>query len=117
SGRAVLSPGGGGVPGPAEAAYWAQSLPLFEWAGVARPVIVPRPMVALVEPPVRRALQKLGLSFEDALKGPDVLLKTLGAHEASDLLGRLEGVRHEAGARLDALKAELLSVDESLGKS
>jgi bacillithiol biosynthesis cysteine-adding enzyme BshC len=105
------------ILGPAEIAYWAQSLPLFDWAGIVRPVIVPRPMAALVEAPVRRALEKLGLSYEQALQSPDELLKTLGAQAVSGLLGRLEDVRKDSVARLDALRAELLSVDDALGKA
>ena len=44
----MLYPVAATVLGPAELAYWAQMLPLFDWAGVVPPVLVPRPMAAPV---------------------------------------------------------------------
>jgi bacillithiol synthase len=42
----LLYPVAATVLGPAELAYWAQMLPLFGWAGIVPPVLVPRPMAA-----------------------------------------------------------------------
>ena len=113
----ILYPVAAQVLGPAEIAYWAQSLPLFAWAGLVPPVLVPRPMAAVIEPQSRRLLQKLSLSIEEVLEGPDAILNARGAREAAGLLGRVEAVRAEAVARLEALRPELLGVDESLAKA
>jgi uncharacterized protein YllA (UPF0747 family) len=115
--QSTLFPVAAVVLGPSEIAYWAQSLPLFEWASIVRPVIVPRVMVALVEPPVRRVMQKLSLGFEEVLEGVDAILTARGAESAAGLIGRQEGVRSDARARLDALRTELLAIDDSLGKA
>ncbi|MBK8594184.1 MAG: bacillithiol biosynthesis BshC [Holophagales bacterium] len=44
----TLYPVAATVLGPAELAYWAQMLPLFDWAGLVPPVLVARPMAAPV---------------------------------------------------------------------
>src|SRR5664280_2310930 len=74
------------ILGPAEVAYWAQAWPLFSWAGIVPPVIVPRPLVALVPAATARVLSKLGFSMEDVLGGPEALLRKVGAGEARTLL-------------------------------
>ena len=56
------------VAGPAEARYHAQLGPLYRLFEVARPRLLPRPRFTLLEPRVRRALEKLGVSADEALE-------------------------------------------------
>ncbi|MEO6324327.1 MAG: bacillithiol biosynthesis BshC [Thermoanaerobaculia bacterium] len=104
------------ILGPAEIAYWAQMLPLFGWAGIVPPVIVPRPMVALVDPGTRRLLSKLNLSVADLLGGPEPILKQRGAERADGALGKIQELRQAATERLGALRGELLAIDAALAK-
>ncbi|HEX5856192.1 MAG TPA: bacillithiol biosynthesis BshC, partial [Thermoanaerobaculia bacterium] len=113
----TLFPVAATILGPSEIAYWAQGWPLFAWAGIAPPAIVPRPMVALVPAATARLLGKLGFSVADVLEGTDAMLRKRGAGEAHSLLERLGGVREAAIRDLLALKPALLAVDPSLEKA
>ena len=113
----VLFPVAATVLGPAEIAYWAQAWPLFEWAGIVPPVIVPRPMVALLTPATKRLLAKLDLALTDILEGRDAVLRRLGAGKAEPTLRRLAAIRDDAAAALEAVKPGLLAVDPSLQKA
>lgn len=112
-----LFPVAASVLGPAEVAYWAQMLPLFEWAGVVRPVVVPRPQVALVEPPIRSALAKLGLEVEDVLAGRDALLAASGSSAAADVLGALDAAKRGALEALETLTPRLSRLDATLARA
>ncbi len=111
----VLYPVAATILGPSEVAYWAQMLPLFDWAGIVRPVIVPRPMTAFVDPHSRRALDKAGLPFAAVLGGREALLTAAGAGRASAALARLEALKTGFLSGLDDLAPELKGVDASLG--
>ena len=113
----TLFPVAATILGPAEIAYWAQSWPLFAWAGLVPPVLVPRPLVALLSPSAKRGLEKLGLSVEDVLGGPEAMLKKKGAGDARELLARLASVGEGALRELVALRPALLAVDPSLEKA
>jgi len=113
----TLFPVAATILGPAEIAYWAQAWPLFEWSGIVPPVIVPRPLVALLSPSAKRGLEKLGLSVEDVLGGSEAMLRKKGAGEARALLSRLSAVGASAVRDLLSLKPALLGVDPSLEKA
>jgi bacillithiol synthase len=113
----TLFPVAATILGPAEIAYWAQGWPLFAWAGIVPPVIVPRPMVALVPASTARLLGKLGFSVADVLEGAEAMLRKKGVGVAGPLLERLRGVREDAIRGLEDLKPALLAVDASLEKA
>lgn len=112
----TLYPAAATVLGPAELAYWAQMLPLFEWAGIVPPVLVARPMAALVGAPERRALEKLGLGLGDLFAGTDALLAARGAAREGALLAELGAIRDAALAALADLAPRLSAVESGLGK-
>jgi len=112
----ILYPIAASILGPAEIAYWAQSYPLFEWAGVVPPVIVPRPMAAVLEPGVKRTLEKLELSFEELLGGTNAVLAARGADRARAILEGITRLRAELSTGLTALRPGLLSIDATLDK-
>ena len=97
----VLFPVAATVLGPAEVAYWAQSWPLFAWAGIVPPAVLLRPLVALETPAARRGLAKLGVTLEDVLEGEEALLRKKGAGAAGGVLARVAAIRDRAarGAR------------------
>jgi len=113
----VLYPVAAAILGPAEISYWAQSFPLFAWAGIVAPVVVPRPFAAPLPPSARRALAKLGLSVEDVLEGEAALLRKTGEGRARGTLDRVREVKEAALAALEPLGAELLAVDPALGRA
>ena len=59
----TLFPVAATILGPAEIAYWAQAWPLFAWAGLVPPVLVPRPLVALL-PHAAKARPREARSFD-----------------------------------------------------
>ncbi|HEV8267019.1 MAG TPA: bacillithiol biosynthesis BshC [Thermoanaerobaculia bacterium] len=113
----VLYPVAATILGPAEIAYWAQSLPLFAWAGVVPPVLVPRPLSAVVEAPVARILGKLGLSLADALEGAESVVTRCGAAKTAAARERLASLRDAVDRGLGEATPELVAIDASLGKS
>ncbi len=113
----TLYPVAATVLGPAELAYWAQMLPLFAWAGLVPPVLVPRPMAAPVTAAERRALGRLGLGLADLFSGVDALLARRGAARAGGLLDELAALRDGTLSGLDALAPRLAAVEAGLGKN
>ncbi len=113
----VLYPVAASILGPAEIAYWAQSFPLFTWAGIVPPVVVPRPFVAPLAPSARRALAKRGLSVADVLAGEAALLRKAGEGRARGTLDRVREVKGAALAALEPLGPELLAVDPALERA
>jgi bacillithiol biosynthesis cysteine-adding enzyme BshC len=111
-----LYPVAAAVLGPAEIAYWAQGLPLFAWAEIVPPVLLPRPMVAPLSPVVRRALSKLGLPLAEALAGEEALRVRFGAARSEGTLGRLREARERTRAGIGALAPELLAIDPALAR-
>jgi bacillithiol biosynthesis cysteine-adding enzyme BshC len=55
------------VLGPGEIAYWALTRDAFRTIGGQMPIITARREFTLLEPPVRKAMQKFGLDFEDVI--------------------------------------------------
>lgn len=53
------------VAGPGEIAYFAQIRDLFEVCGIGMPVVHPRFSVTVIEPKIRKVLDKLDLSLQD----------------------------------------------------
>jgi bacillithiol biosynthesis cysteine-adding enzyme BshC len=62
------------VVGPGEIAYAAQVAPVFDWLGVARPLLAPRRSLTLLTPAVGRALETYGLSVCDVQGDLDALV-------------------------------------------
>ena len=53
------------VAGPGEIAYFAQLRDLFDLCGIRMPVVHPRFSVTVIEPKIRKVLDKLDLSLQD----------------------------------------------------
>jgi bacillithiol biosynthesis cysteine-adding enzyme BshC len=96
------------VGGPAEIAYHAQIGPSYRHFGIARPTLVPRPSLTLVEAAQARALEAEGLGLADLQGDPEALL----AARAREAHPEVEAAF--ARAR-DAVNHELTLVEETLG--
>ncbi len=104
------------VLGPAEAAYWGQMLPLFDWAGLVPPFIVPRPSVVLLSPDDRKFADRIGLPLGEFLASPREVRRGRAAAKNADLLARLAQVESGARQALETLRPEFVNVDASLVK-
>lgn len=98
------------IGGPAELVYHAQIAPLYESFGVFRPAVVPRPSAVLVEPRIRRHLDKLGLDAAKVLKRGTESVREAAARagDPGHLRERIEDLLGGAKASLGAI-AELLA--------
>ena len=103
------------VGGPGELAYLAQLPRLFAALSVPRPVPVPRLGGLLVEPRVRKALERFGVGVEDLLR-PEAELLGAVAREAlpASAAAALEALRRALEAGYAALGKEAAGVDKSL---
>ncbi len=96
------------VAGPAELSYFPQLMPLYNHFNLKPPVLYPRPSLTLVEPRMRRYLDKYSLSSSDLFRLGDARVEFLQKRGKSDLeeaFQRLEGLIAEEYASL----ADLLS--------
>ena len=63
--EAAVFPVASYVAGPGEIAYFAQLRDLFDLCGIRMPVVHPRFSVTVIEPKIRKVLDKLDLSLQD----------------------------------------------------
>ncbi len=103
------------VGGPGELAYLAQAPRLFETLGVPRPVPLPRLAGLLVEPRVRKALDRFGLGPPD-LARPESELLGAAARDAlpATAAAALEALRAALEGGFAALAREAAAVDRTL---
>ncbi|MGH7480644.1 MAG: bacillithiol biosynthesis cysteine-adding enzyme BshC [Longimicrobiales bacterium] len=103
------------VAGPAELAYHAQLGCLFRLHGASMPIVVPRASVQIVEPKVRRALERVRLE-PDELVAPIHELAMRLAREAlpDDVVARLASLRGTIEAGFAALAATAEPIDPTL---
>jgi bacillithiol biosynthesis cysteine-adding enzyme BshC len=111
-----LHPVAASVLGPAEVAYWRQMLPLFGWAGLVPPVIVPRPSVVLLGRAERKMAERVGVPLAELLAAPEKARRSRAAERHADLLAGLGDVERGAREGLEALRPSLVGLDASLGK-
>jgi bacillithiol biosynthesis cysteine-adding enzyme BshC len=107
------------VAGPGEVAYYAQLGQVFAYLGVPMPAVWPRPPLTLIEPPVARYLQKLGLCACDLTRSDTLaaarerLLAARGGAKLGDSFGALTATVRAAYERL---RPELEAIDRGLGQ-
>ena len=65
------------VGGPTELAYFLQVIPGYHWAEIPPPALVLRAGITLVEPSVRKLLQRRGIKAADLKNGIDRVLDTV----------------------------------------
>lgn len=102
------------VLGPAEVAYWAQAVAVFEEAGVALPDLAPRPHVFLLEATTRRLLERLGVSVAEVLGGVDGLLRELARRDVGGALARFRTATVTVRHHLAELEGPLSEIDPTL---
>jgi len=103
------------VAGPAEVAYFAQSLVLYDFFKISRPVIFPRASVTLIEKNINSLITKYKVGIEEVFllkdKLPDKMISNLAGSNIEDIFT-------ESRAGLDTiflkLKSECAEVDPQL---
>lgn len=105
------------VGGPGEIQYWGQLPEVFAVFDRQMPVVYPRTSITLVEPPMARYLEKLGMAVREVFAGlaerRERLLQETDTLGLDSLFGRF---RSEIEARHQALTEEILALDPSLAQ-
>jgi uncharacterized protein YllA (UPF0747 family) len=100
------------VGGPAEVAYFAQAIAVYDALQRPAPPVYPRISATVLEPRIGRVAKKYGIEFEDVLRGRDMLRRkavaTVQGVELFDL------VRTRINAELESLRGALNGVDPTL---
>lgn len=102
------------VVGPGELQYLAVVAGLYKLLGVPRTVLVPRASLTLLEPSLRKHLDRFGWDLPDLATGPDALAATLGDESASVAERELEALLAEVRLRCDAADADLREGDAAM---
>lgn len=103
------------VAGPGELSYFAQIGCLFTAHDILPPIIVPRPSVTLVEPVVRRLLERLDVDA-DALRRPfrDVIADVIAAAMPARVRDALDDLRASIRMAYEELADAAGDIDPTL---
>jgi bacillithiol biosynthesis cysteine-adding enzyme BshC len=103
------------VAGPGEIAYFAQLRDLFELCGTRMPVIHPRFSVTVIEPKIRKVLDKLGLSLQDLARPFGELAGRVVQEDVPDGVRQaLEDLRGGIGRGVEELSRAAATLDPTL---
>jgi bacillithiol synthase len=100
------------ITGPSELAYYAQIAPLFELFDVPLPIIFPRPGMTIIEPQVKRIVDKYQLDFKQMKNNNEQLIgELINRLFPSDAASEAESIRTNIRERLTALGESLKQAD------
>jgi bacillithiol biosynthesis cysteine-adding enzyme BshC len=103
------------VAGPSEIAYYAQLKPVYEYFGIAMPIIYPRATATILEERTEKVLEKYELDLLDFLRAPDTA-ETKVVEIVSEI--KIEEMFGEADQRVKELfnemKFGLTYIDQTL---
>lgn len=101
--------------GPAEVAYYAQMMSLFDIFDLVRPRIIPRPSVTIVESRDQELLASHGLSFADMTGDFEAVINSILSDTFPEDLGQVLSA-HREGARgdMEKLRQTLVAYDANL---
>jgi bacillithiol biosynthesis cysteine-adding enzyme BshC len=111
----VLLPTVAYVAGPSEIAYFAQIKPAYEYFNILMPIIFPRISATLIEPKVRRIIEKYEIDIREVYTDFNSLAKRIIlANSEVDIKGFFDSVRSRLGSLLDEVKVFVAGVEPSL---
>lgn len=103
------------VLGPAETSYFAQVRPLYDHFGMTPPVLMPRHSLTVVTQRTISALEDLGITLEEALKGNEEAYRRSKRHAVpQEIEGSITRVREITLPLLKDLEEQVKLVDAGL---
>ncbi|MGZ3866438.1 MAG: bacillithiol biosynthesis cysteine-adding enzyme BshC [Bacteroidia bacterium] len=99
------------VGGPGELAYWLQYKAMFEEAGIAFPVLIPRNFVLYIEKGLQQRIEKLNLKVEDFFVPKDKLIKDFALKQQPF---NLEKEKESLKKFYEDAKKKISSIDKTL---
>jgi len=104
------------VAGPSEIAYFAQLKPAYIYFGLPMPVIFPRISATLIEPKVRKILEKYKVEFEELFSDFSSVAKKISTMDSDiDIDGFFKVMRSRFESLLGEVKDFVLGIEPSLG--
>ncbi|HEY0652488.1 MAG TPA: bacillithiol biosynthesis cysteine-adding enzyme BshC [Chryseosolibacter sp.] len=100
--------------GPAEVIYWLQLKSVFDKHSTPFPILLPRNFALIIDHPIERKFQKLGLSYEELFEDKNFLFNDWTLKNANHKLG----VGEERKVVIDTfekLKERAVAIDPTLG--
>ncbi len=111
----VLLPTFAYIAGPSEIAYFAQIKPAYEYFNIPMPIIFPRISATLIEPKVKKILEKYGIDIREVYTDFNSLAKRIIlANSDVDIQGFFDSVRSKLSSLLDEVKSFVSGIDPSL---
>ena len=103
------------VGGPAEIAYLAQSVPLYERVVGRMPVVVPRASITLMEPAMQRLVKKYSLGLDDVFAGRRPLREKMASRFFSeDLTAQFASATESLERHIASIQQALQQLDPTL---
>jgi bacillithiol biosynthesis cysteine-adding enzyme BshC len=100
------------IVGPSEAAYYAQIRPIFNFLDVPWPVVKPRIFATIVEPHIKKAIDKLDIDFTSLYNDTDhAISRVIKENFPSEIESRAESIREETKKPLKYLSESLKDKD------
>ncbi|MBL8148717.1 MAG: bacillithiol biosynthesis cysteine-adding enzyme BshC [Blastocatellia bacterium] len=106
------------IGGPAEIAYFAQLLPLYQFFNRIPPRATPRKSLTIVQKRFYDLMNKYELTFQDLFYGRDgILKKVIEQSVDSETTAIFEQTEKLFDSQLDSLRQSLLKVDPTLAEA
>ena len=102
------------VVGPGELSYLAIAGPLYRQLGVPAPVFVPRASLTLVEPSLKKLLNRFGWDLDDLAQGPERLAESLNEDADHPIEASLEELTESIKQRMSELANQARKVDPQM---
>ncbi len=102
------------VVGPGELSYLALAGPLYRQFGVPAPVFVPRASLTLVEPSLKKLLDRFGWDLPELAKGPTHLAQALNVGDESPVEDAIDELAENVKRRLAELNARVAKLDAQM---
>jgi len=100
------------IVGPSEAAYYAQIRSIFKYMNVPWPVVKPRIFATIVEPHIRKTVDKLSIDFASLYNDTDhEISRVIKENFPSEIEARAEEIREETKKPLKDLSVSLKDND------
>jgi len=100
------------IVGPSEAAYYAQIRPIFRYLNVPWPVIKPRIFATIVEPHIKKIIDKLNIDFTSLYNDTEYeISRVIKENFPSEIQTKAELVRNETKRPLKELSESLKDKD------
>ncbi len=104
------------VAGPSEIAYFAQLKPAYVYFGVPMPVIFPRMSATLIEPKVKKILEKYSIDIREIFSDFSAVAKKITSMSSNvDIDGFFYTVRSRIESLLGEVKDFVSNIEPSLG--